>query len=78
MMRESEIVIDRFSQVNFAIRRRIKRSLVALSRQSLKGGQFALKNTREDPGVVSQDRKLPRTGGRLTSFDCIFRLIILM
>ena len=29
-----------------------------------------LKNAREDPGVVSQDRKSSRTGGRLTSFDC--------
>ena len=31
---------------------------------------FILKNTREDPGVVSQDRKSSRTGGRPTSFDC--------
>ena len=45
--------------------------MVAFSRKSLKGGQFALKNTREDPGMVSQDRKSPRTGGRPTSFYCI-------
>ena len=41
-----------------------------LSRKSLKGSQFTLKNAREDPGVVSQDRKSSRTGGRPTSFDC--------
>ena len=40
-----------------------------LSPKSLKRSQFGLKNAQEDPGVFSQDRKLPRTGGRQTSFD---------
>ena len=43
---------------------------VALSRKSLKGGQFTLKNAWEGPGLVSQDRKSSRTGGRPTSFYC--------
>ena len=38
---------------------------------TVKGGQFTLQNAREDPGVVSQDRKSSRIGGRPTSFDCI-------
>ena len=44
------------------------RSLVAFGRKSLRKGQFALKNVREDRHMVACDRKSLKRGGRSTSF----------
>ena len=44
-------------------------------RKSLKRGQFALENAREDQGTVTRDRKLQKRGGRFTSFDCIHQYL---
>ena len=39
--------------------------------QSLKRGQFALENARQDQDTVAHDRKSLKRGGRSISFDCI-------
>ena len=50
---------------------RVKILQVAAGKKSLRRGQFALKNTREDRSTVSRDRKSPKRCGRHISFDCI-------
>ena len=55
---------------------KIYRSLVASGRKLLRRGQLALKNSREDRDTVAHDRKSPKRGDRLTSFDCTMLVFV--